>query len=92
MNPAVDIWAKVLAPDAEREMTTTTINTWFDDTTAVELRGPLRPLLPTPSNGYHRQPVSSAIQNDSAELFSGRISGDCAHRGELDRYQQPKTI
>ena len=38
MNPAADIWAKVLAL-MQNEMTTTTINTWFDDTTAVELEG-----------------------------------------------------
>ena len=51
MNPAADIWAKVLAL-MQNEMTTTTINTWFDDTTAVELEGDRFVLYsPPPSNG-----------------------------------------
>lgn len=36
MNSAADIWAKVLSL-MEREMTSTTINTWFDDVEAVTL-------------------------------------------------------
>ncbi len=82
MNPAADIWAKVLAL-MQNEMTTTTINTWFDDTTAVELEGgPLRPLLPHPlQTGYHRQPVSSRHPERPAGAVLRRISGDCAHRG-----------
>ena len=38
MNLAEDVWAKVLTL-MQPEMTATTINTWFDDTTAVELEG-----------------------------------------------------
>jgi chromosomal replication initiator protein len=36
MNSAADIWAKVLSL-MERDMTSTTINTWFDDVEAVAL-------------------------------------------------------
>ena len=36
MNPAADIWAKVMEL-MKAEMTTTTINTWFDDAAAVAL-------------------------------------------------------
>ena len=68
MNPAADIWAKVLAL-MQNEMTTTTINTWFDDTTAVELEGDRFVLYsPTP---FKRDIIASrylpAIQNADGE-------------------------
>ena len=91
MNPAADIWAKVLAL-MQNEMTTTTINTWFDDTTAVELEGDRFVLYSPPpfQTGYHRQPVSAAIQNALRELFSAEFQVTVLTEGELDRYQQPK--
>ena len=69
MNPAADIWAKVLAL-MQNEMTTTTINTWFDDTTAVELEGDRFVLYsPTP---FKRDIIASrylpAIQNALRQL------------------------
>ena len=36
MNPAADVWSKVLEL-MQPEMTSTTIKTWFDDATAVAL-------------------------------------------------------
>ena len=36
MNPAAEVWEKVKALMGS-EMTATTLNTWFDDTTAVSL-------------------------------------------------------
>ena len=36
MNPAEDIWNKVLEL-MKNDMTTTTINTWFEDASAVAL-------------------------------------------------------
>ena len=36
MNPAADVWDKVLEL-MKPDMTSTTINTWFDDTSAVAL-------------------------------------------------------
>ena len=38
MNVPDDIWKKVLSL-MEREMTSTTINTWFDDARALSLEG-----------------------------------------------------
>ena len=74
MNPAADIWAKVLAL-MQNEMTTTTINTWFDDTTAVELEGDRFVLYsPTP---FKRDIIASrylpAIQNALREGWSGFV-------------------
>ena len=91
MNPAADIWAKVLAL-MQNEMTTTTINTWFDDTTAVELEGDRFVLYsPTP---FKRDIIASrylpAIQNALRELFSAEFQVTVLTAGELDRYQQPK--
>ena len=91
MNPAADIWAKVLAL-MQNEMTTTTINTWFDDTTAVELEGDRFVLYsPTP---FKRDIIASrylpAIQNALRELFSAEFQVTVLTEGELDRYQQPK--
>ena len=91
MNPAADIWAKVLAL-MQNEMTTTTINTWFDDTTAVELEGDRFVLYsPTP---FKRDIIASrylpAIQNALRELFSAEFQVTVLTEGELDQYQQPK--
>ena len=36
MNPAADVWSKVITL-MQPDMTATTINTWFDDATAVAL-------------------------------------------------------
>ena len=91
MNPAADIWAKVLAL-MQNEMTTTTINTWFDDTTAVEVEGDRFVLYsPTP---FKRDIIASRylpdIQNALRELFSAEFQVTVLTEGELDRYQQPK--
>ena len=76
----------------QNEMTTTTINTWFDDTTAVELEGDRFVLYsPTP---FKRDIIASrylpAIQNALRELFSAEFQVTVLTEGELDRYQQPK--
>ena len=52
MNPAADVWDKVLEL-MKPDMTSTTINTWFDDTSAVALeedRFLLYSLFPSPSS------------------------------------------
>ena len=98
MEQAVSI-SSVTSADAilspltmKAEMTTTTINTWFDDTTAVELEGDRFVLYsPTP---FKRDIIASrylpAIQNALRELFSAEFQVTVLTEGELDRYQQPK--
>ena len=94
MNPAADIWAKVLAL-MQNEMTTTTINTWFDDTTAVELEGDRFVLYsPTP---FKRDIIASrylpAIQNALRELFSAEFQVTVLTEGSLtDTSSRKKTI
>ena len=90
MNPAADIWAKVLAL-MQNEMTTTTINTWFDDTTAVELEGD-RFVLYSPTR-FKRDIIATRyvpfIQKALHELFSTDFDVAVLTEGELDTYQQP---
>ena len=89
MNPAADIWAKVLAL-MQNEMTTTTINTWFDDTTAVELEGD-RFVLYSPTR-FKRDIIAtryvSKIQTALRDLFSCDMEVTVLTEGELDQYQQ----
>ena len=89
MNPAADIWAKVLAL-LQNEMTTTTINTWFDDASAVALDGDKFVLYsPTP---LKRDIIAAryvpAIQNALQELFSAQFQVEVLTEGELAAYQQ----
>ena len=89
MNPAVEIWTKVLAL-LQNEMTTTTINAWFDDATAVALEGDKFVLYsPTP---FKRDIIAAryvpAIQNALQELFSAQFQVEVLTEGELASYQQ----
>ena len=89
MNPAVEIWSKVLTL-LQNEMTTTTINAWFDDATAVALDGDKFVLYsPTP---FKRDIIAAryvpAIQNALQELFSAQFQVEVLTEGELAAYQQ----
>ena len=89
MNPAADIWSKVLTL-LQNEMTSTTINTWFDDASAVALEGDKFVLYsPTP---LKRDIIASryvpAIQNALQELFSAQFQVEVLTQGELAAYQQ----
>ncbi len=95
MNLAADIWAKVLAL-LQNEMTTTTINAWFDDAVGVALEGDKFVLYsPTP---FKRDIIASRyvsnIQNALQELFSSQFQVEVLTEGELAAYeaqqQQPK--
>lgn len=90
MNPAADVWAKVLTL-MQPEMTATTINTWFDDATAVALEDD-RFVLYSPTR-FKRDIIAtryvSKIQNALRELFSAEMDVVVLTEGELDQYQQP---
>ena len=90
MNLAADVWAKVLTL-MQPEMTATTINTWFDDATAVALEDDRFVLYsPTP---FKRDIIASRyapkIQAALRELFSADMDVTVLTEGELDQYQQP---
>lgn len=89
MNPAADIWAKVLAL-LQNEMTTTTINAWFDDAVGVALEGDKFVLYsPTP---FKRDIIASRyvgnIQNALQELFSAQFQVEVLTEGELAAYEE----
>ena len=90
MNLPADIWTKVLSL-MEGDMTSTTINTWFDDASAVSL-DENRFVLHTPSN-FKRDIILSrylpAIQKALRELFSADFEVVVLGEGELE--QQSKS-
>ena len=90
MNLPADIWTKVLSL-MEAEMTATTLNTWFDDASAVSL-DENRFVLHTPSN-FKRDIILSrylpAIQKALRELFSADFEVVVLGEGELE--QQSKS-
>jgi len=71
MNSAADVWEKVLTL-MQNDMTPTTINTWFDDTTAVDLEEDRFILIsPTPfKRDIIAKRYTSYIQKALKELFS----------------------
>ena len=74
MNSAAAVWTKVLSL-MEREMTSTTINTWFDDVRAVALEES-RFILCSPDSFKRdiiRQRYLSAVQRALQELFSAEF-------------------
>ena len=83
-----DIWKKILTL-MEGEMTSTTINTWFDDATPVALEEN-RFVLYTPTS-FKRDIITGrylpSIQNALRELFSADFSVEVLTEGELDQYQ-----
>lgn len=92
MNFPADIWAKVLSL-MEGDMTATTINTWFDDATAVALDED-RFVLHTPSNFKKDIIVSRylpVIKKALHELFSSDFEVVVLGEGELEGYGKKKT-
>ena len=89
MNPAAEVWEKVKALMGA-EMTATTLNTWFDDATAVSLEED-RFLLYSPTR-FKRDIIAaryiSPIQNALHELFSADFQVTVLTEGELDRMQK----
>ena len=91
MNVPDDIWKKVLSL-MEREMTSTTINTWFDDARALSLEGDCFTLY-TPTS-FKRDIIVSrylpAIQNALHELFSSEFRVEVLTEGEAEQRAQGK--
>ena len=74
MNSAAAVWTKVLSL-MEREMTSTTINTWFDDARAVALEES-RFIICSPDifkRDIIRQRYLPAVQRALQELFSAEF-------------------
>ena len=88
MNIPEDVWKKILSL-MEREMTSTTINTWFDDARAVALEGD-RFVLYTPT-AFKRDIITAryvpAVQGALKELFSSDFQVTVLTEGELESYQ-----
>ena len=91
MNPAADVWDKVMGL-MKPDMTSTTINTWFDDTSAVALEED-RFILYSPTR-FKRDIIASRyvsyIQKALHELFSADFDVIVLTEGELDTYQKPQ--
>lgn len=89
MNPAEEVWNKVKALMGA-EMTTTTLNTWFDDAQAVALQED-RFILYTPTK-LKRDIIAARyilpIQNALHELFSADFQVTVLTEEELDSFQQ----
>ncbi|MCI8870709.1 MAG: chromosomal replication initiator protein DnaA [Lawsonibacter sp.] len=89
MNPAADVWAKVLAL-LQNEMTSTTITTWFDDASAVALEED-RFVLFTPSP-LKRDIIAAryapAIQRVLSDLFSAPFRVEVLTEGELESFRK----
>ena len=90
MNPAAEIWGRVvelMRPD----MTTTTINTFFDDVTAVALEED-RFILYSPTR-FKRDIIAGRyvpfIQKALYELFSADFDVVILTEDELSSYQKP---
>lgn len=83
MNSAAEIWNRVLSL-MEGPLTSTTLNTWFDDTEAISLT-PDRLTLYTPSD-FKRDIITSRylpnIQQALRELFSADIEVTVLGEGE----------
>ena len=90
MNPAADIWTK-LVELMQSEMTATTIHTWFDDVTPVALEED-RFVLYSPTR-FKRDIIATRyvqfIKKALYELFSADFDVTVLTEGELDSYQKP---
>lgn len=88
MNPAEEIWSKVLQL-MQNELTSTTISTWFDDARAIALEEDCF-VLYTPSP-LKQDIISSryaqAIQNALRELFSISLDLKVLTGNQLEGYQ-----
>lgn len=92
MNSAADIWARVLDL-MQADMTPVTINTWFDDTTAVDLEEDCFLLCsPTP---FKRDIISKRytpyIQKALKELFSADFEVQVLSQEEVQARSKPTS-
>jgi chromosomal replication initiator protein len=91
MNPAVEVWTKILEL-MKGEMTPTTINTWFDDASAVSLEA-TRFVLYSPVP-FKRDIIAARyvpfIQKALHELFSSDFDVLVLTEGEMDSFTGQK--
>ena len=91
MNPAADIWTKVMEL-MQPDMTATTLSTWFDDAYAVALEED-RFVLCSPTS-FKRNIIASRyvpyIQKALYELFSADLDVVVLTEEELGSYHSPK--
>ena len=92
MNSAADIWAKVLDL-MQADMTPVTLNTWFDDTVAVDLEEDRFILCsPTP---FKRDIISKRytpyIQKALKELFSADFDVQVLSQEEVEARSKPAS-
>ena len=93
MNSAADIWAKVLSL-MQADLTSVTINTWFSDTTAVDLEED-RLVLCSP-NPMNRDIISKRytgyIKKALKDLFSADLEVLVLSQEEADARRQPQKV
>ncbi len=91
MNPASEVWTRVLDL-LKKQMTPTTINTWFDDAAAVSLEED-RFVLFSPTS-FKRDIIASRyaamIREALYELFSADLQVVVLTQGELESYNGQK--
>lgn len=89
MNSAAEIWKKVLQlMEGEDKLSSTTINTWFDDAEALALEGD-RLVLSVPSNFKRDIILSRYLPNVKAalrELFSADLDVLILGEGEKEKF------
>ena len=91
MNPAAEVWTKVVEMMKE-ELTSTTINTWFNEVTAVALEDS-RYVIYTPTN-FKRDIIAGRyvqyIQKALYDLFSTDFDVTVLAEDELDTFKKPE--
>ena len=92
MNSAADVWQKVLSLMGA-EMTSVTLNTWFDDAEAIALEGS-RFILYSPIEFKRKNIIARyvpAIQKGLRELFSFDFEVEILDDAELERFRNNET-
>ena len=93
MNPAAEVWTKVVEMMKE-ELTSTTINTWFNEVTAVALEDS-RYVIYTPTN-FKRDIIAGRyvqyIQKALYDLFSTDFDVTVLAEDELDTFKKPEEV
>ena len=91
MNPAAEVWTKVLELMKE-ELTSTTITTWFNEVTAVALEDS-RYIIYTPTK-FKRDIIAGRyvqyIQKALYDLFSTDFDVTVLAEDELNTYKKPE--
>lgn len=92
MNSAADIWEKVLEI-LKRDLTSTAIDTWFNDCTAIDIKN--NKLILVSPVSFKRDVIVDRfmplIQNALYEIFSGEFEVAILTGAEAESYNAPKT-